>query len=122
MKEYIIRPHHGMCLAFFSGKGYSEEFVKNMTEIKSQLAKNPLVCITGEADMLCAFCPNNKDGICTSEEKVREYDRQVLEKCGLSVGDVLPFLDFEKLVQENILLCGKRKEICGNCEWNELCG
>ena len=29
---YRIRPHHGMCLYFFEGKGYSEGFTKHMAE------------------------------------------------------------------------------------------
>ena len=29
---YRIRPHHGMCLYFFEGKGYSEGFIKHMVE------------------------------------------------------------------------------------------
>ena len=31
---YRIRPHHGMCLYFFEGKGYSEGFTKHMAEVK----------------------------------------------------------------------------------------
>ena len=27
-----LRPHHGMCLAYFEGKGYSDGFTVNMTE------------------------------------------------------------------------------------------
>lgn len=123
MKEhpYKIRPHHGLCLNFFQGKGYSNEFVKNMTAIKSRLEENPLVCITSQTDIICDVCPNNTNGICTAAEKVSEYDRQVLLQCHLSEGEILPFLDFEALVRHNILGPGKRKEICGNCQWDSLC-
>lgn len=34
---YRIRPHHGMCLYFFEGKGYSEGFTKHMAEVKEWL-------------------------------------------------------------------------------------
>ena len=43
------------------------------------------------------------------------------EGCNLSEGDVMPYLDFAKLVYDNILLPEKREEICGGCCWNELC-
>ena len=33
---YRIRPHHGMCLYFFEGKGYSEGFTKHMAEVNIQ--------------------------------------------------------------------------------------
>lgn len=118
---YKIRAHHGMCLYYFRGKGYSDDFVRNMTDKKRELMKNPMVCITDQADIICALCPNNADGICTAEEKVAEYDRQVMMRCNLSEGDCIPFLDFEHLVQQNILFCDKRKEICGDCQWDSLC-
>lgn len=123
MKEYQyeIRAHHGMCLVFFTGKGYNDEFTKYMGEVKSRLEQNPLVCITCQTDKICQACPNNKNGICATAKKVEEYDRRILICCNLSEGEVMPFLDFQKLVYDNLLLAGKRKEICGNCEWDELC-
>lgn len=123
MKEYqyTVRAHHGVCLNFFKGKGYSSEFVGNMWEMKSELEKNSLVRIIGETDVICSACPNNRKGICAAGEKVAEYDRQVLQRCGIAEGEIMPFLDFEKLVRDKILLPGKREEICGNCQWNSLC-
>lgn len=123
MKEvqYRIRAHHGMCLAFFKGKGYSNEFSIHMGEMKEKLEKNPLVSIIGGTDIICKACPNNEHGTCITAEKVAEYDRQVLLRCNLSEGDVMPYLDFAKLVNDNILLPEKREEICGDCCWNELC-
>lgn len=118
---YKIRAHHGMCLCFFRGKGYSDDFIRNMTDRKRELMRNPVICITRQADIICAICPNNADGVCTAEEKVAEYDRQVMTRCNLSEGDCMPFLDFERLVRERILFCDKRKEICGNCQWDSLC-
>ena len=124
MKEYQykIRAHHGMCLAFFQGKGYGSEFVRHMGRVKSELEKNPTVCIIGQTDRICSACPNNEQGICSTGEKVAEYDKQVLSRCGLSEEAVMPFLDFEKLVYDKILLIpGMREEICGDCQWNSLC-
>lgn len=119
--EYTVRAHHGVCLHFFKGKGYSGEFVENMRERKNELEKNPLIRIVSQTDIICGACPNNIEGTCSDGEKVAEYDRQVLLKCGISEGEVMPFLDFEKLVRDKILLPGKREEICGNCQWNSLC-
>ena len=50
MKIYRIRAHHGMCLAFFQGKGYSREFTEHMEKIKRELEKNPMVCLEDETD------------------------------------------------------------------------
>lgn len=118
---YKIRPHHGMCIAFFQGKGYSNEFTVHMEKMIQKLEQNPFVCITAQTDSICTKCPNNHNGTCETADKVMEYDKKVLEKCGLQEGTVMPYLDFRHMVHKMILQQNKREEICGNCEWNELC-
>lgn len=118
---YTLRAHHGLCLSFFKGKGYSSEFIANMTDIKSRLDKNPLVRIISRTDVICKKCPNNTGAKCKSEAKVAAYDRQVLSRCNLNDGDIMPYHDFRSLVYQNILLPGKREEICANCRWTSLC-
>lgn len=86
MDEAVIplRAHHGLCLHFFQGKGYSGAFVENMARKKAMLEENPLVRLTDQADEICRACPNNLCGQCESAEKVRRYDRAVLSLCGLT--------------------------------------
>lgn len=119
--SYPLRAHHGMCLAFFVGKGYSDGFTANMERMKALLEGNPLVRIVAETDLICGPCPNHVDGTCLDIQKVAAYDRQVLERCGLAENTVLPYLEFSELVRQRILLPGKRPEICGDCQWNSLC-
>lgn len=121
MKEYILRAHHGICLAFFAGKGYSNDFISHMAEVKRSLEENPMVRIVKRTDEICSACPNHKEGICDDDDKVLSYDQQVLSRCGLKEETVMPFLDFRKLVYDRILVSGKREEICGDCEWSALC-
>lgn len=118
---YRIRAHHGMCFSFFRGKGYSGEFTENMWAMKGKLEKDPQVVLLCEADDVCAHCPNNREGTGTCSEKAKRYDRQVLACCGLEPGAQIWWNALEKLVRENILDAGRREEICGDCEWNELC-
>ncbi len=117
-----LRPHHGMCLYFFQGKGYSGEFVRNMTEYKELLeTEDPQIELTEGVDDICAKCPNNKKGQCTSIDKVNHYDAQVLQICGLEGGRTMHYKEFSKNVYEKILRSGRRAQICGNCRWNALC-
>ena len=37
-----IRAHHGMCLHFFEGKGYSNEFTAHMQKIYEEQGVNKL--------------------------------------------------------------------------------
>lgn len=117
-----LRPHHGMCLYFFKGKGYSGNFVRNMTEYKELLEKeDPLITLTQGVDDICAKCPNNRSGVCTSIDKVNSYDAQVLKICGLKSETTMRYKNFSREVYETILITGKREKLCGNCRWNDLC-
>ena len=75
MDEAVIplRAHHGLCLRFFQGKGYSGAFVENMARKKAMLEENPLVRLTDQADEIYRACPNNLSGQCESAEKVRRW-------------------------------------------------
>jgi len=110
-----------MCLAFFIGNGYSTGFTAHMQEMLELFTKGADVCLTVKTDEICSACPNNSQGICEAAEKVKRYDNAVLELCGLENGQIMEFDDFTDVVQKKILASGKRKEICGNCQWNSIC-
>lgn len=116
-----IRAHHGMCLAYFEGKGYSDDFCNHMQQIVEQLKDNPIIQVVAESDLLCSRCPNLKNNICNTPDVVYRYDSQVLSLCGLTTNDVLTWKEFSSLVNDNILSCDKRKNICGTCQWNDIC-
>ena len=119
MRVYSIRAHHAMCLTFFKGKGYSGEFVENMGRMRAALEENPVIRLMDSPDDICAACPNKLTETCA--EKASRYDREVLRRCGLSVGDTLPYRDFSENVIETILRPGLRGSICGDCQWSSLC-
>ena len=119
MSVYNLRAHHGMCLSFFQGKGYSGDFVENMVRMKAILAENPEIILMDGPDDICAACPNRLTETCA--EKASRYDREVLRRCGLSVGERLPYREFSRKVIETILRPGVRAEICGDCQWSSLC-
>ncbi len=117
-----LRPHHGMCIQFFHGAGYSSEFVDKMSAIIGYLNENdPELRLLPGCDQICACCPNDQGGLCRKAELVRGYDLKVLERCGLTSGCSIRWSDFSQLVRELIINTGKRPEICGDCSWNSLC-
>lgn len=122
-KPFMMRPHHGMCLAYFAGEGYNNDFAGHMGRILSELQKQPdktVRLITG-TDIFCAACPNNNGGVCAKPELTAAYDRAVLARCGVTEGAELPFQTFTGLVQARILAPGYRRNICGQCQWDDLC-
>ena len=92
IKNIPLRPHHGMCLAYFKGEGYSNGFSAHMQEMLDIFQKGAKIQLHADTDEICSACPNN-----------------------------IEFDDFTELVQKEILASGKRKEICGNCQWNSIC-
>lgn len=123
-KTYRIRPHHGMCLYFFEGKGYSDGFTAHMAAVKGWLLEEQgpaSLQLVGETDEICSACPHNKSGRCESAEKVDRYDNGVLQYTGLREGQKMTFQEFERTVEEKILNPGYGKAICGDCQWREIC-
>ena len=112
-EEIKLRAHHGMCLAFFEGKGYNDSFTAHMAQILERLEQeNPMVTVIAEADCICDGCPNQTDGRC---------EKAVLAFCGMEEHRTLPWREFTARVAERILLQGKRAEICGGCQWSAIC-
>lgn len=121
MCEYKLRAHHGLCTLFFVGKGYSNDFTRNMADITEGLqAAGARITLCDSEDDICTACPNNKKG-CISSQKVKLYDRRVLELCGLIAGQNIPAQEFYAIVNENILSRGRLAEVCGDCQWFGLC-
>lgn len=120
--KLTLRPHHGLCISFFEGRGYSEEFTANMTE-KIALLKDtdPKITLVCGADMICAACPHNKGGVCESGGKSDRYDKAVLDMCGFTEGQVLSASEFFSAVEENILAPQRLREVCGDCSWADIC-
>jgi hypothetical protein len=119
-----LRPHHAMCLGFFTGHGYGGEFVENMFHIRRALWKNPdrLVVLRRGADCICAACPNNRGGVCRTAEKAARYDEKVRRACGFSAGQTMRWRELRSAVEAKILSRpGARRGICADCLWNPLC-
>lgn len=118
-----LRPHHGLCIGFFAGKGYSTDFVRNMRQVIERMqAEDPEITLVCHTDVICRCCPENRGGCCTSQTKVLCYDRSVLELCGLPEGSVLHWESFAALVRSRILSVGLLSAVCGDCQWFGICG
>lgn len=121
MSVLKIRPHHGLCTEFFEGKGYSNSFVENMYNIIYLLEKNPEIKIIIDTDDICVDCPENTGNRCISFQKVTNYDKKVLEYCGLKENDIIYWKDFKSKIKSEILEKNFLKNICSNCRWYEIC-
>ena len=122
MEEKRIRPHHALCAQFFIGKGYSPQFVEHMYRTLQELGQEgSKVVLTDGCDHICTACPNNIGGVCETDDKVRAIDGRALEAMGLKYGDSVQWRELCTLAKKNVIDSGKLKEVCGNCEWMDIC-
>ena len=121
-KEMSVRAHHLMCLNYFEGKGYSEDFVSHLVELKDRLeTDDPMIELISELDEICTACPNQNGSLCISESKVHRYDQAVLKHLNLSERETGHYRELIRMVRIQILSRGLRTQICGDCQWNRIC-
>ena len=116
-----LRPHHALCAQFFTGHGYSEAFTEHMRRTLGALNDGASVTLVNGCDCICAGCPNNRNGVCETDEKVNVIDCRTLDAAGLAFGDTLPWRDLCALAEEKIIAPGALPSVCGDCEWIDLC-
>ena len=118
----MLRPHHAVCAQFFEGNGYSDQFTAHMRSVLEKLkSTDAAVTLTGECDCICAKCPNQSNGVCTSDEKVKGIDRRAITKMGLDFGETVRWSRLCGLAVRTIILSGQLRDVCGDCEWIGLC-
>lgn len=121
MSTYNLRAHHGLCIQFFKGKGYSDDFIENMTNVIKKLNDNPPITIVTKDDIICKICPNLNEGVCLSENKVNNIDKKVMDICNISKNEVMLAKDYLKLVYDKIISKGMIEQICSDCQWISIC-
>lgn len=122
-KAIRLRPHHGLCIRHFTGKGYSPAFVENMTRVIAGLQAAPETDIelTAGADVLCASCPHNQSGRCASAPKPMGMTVPCCGTAACGLGQRIPWDEFERRVEQQILRPGCLEQVCRGCQWLDLC-
>ena len=114
-----LRGHHLICLNFFRGEGYSEEFIKN---IYSVIRKEKVEIVKG-ADDVCARCPYLKDNKCSSneytDEKIMLQDKEALELLGFSLHMIVDW----RIISDKLprIMEEWKKQFCLDCGYQKVC-
>ncbi len=120
-KQYNLRPHHLLCIQKFTGHGYDEAFTKHMTEVVATLGEGADITLQEGCDDICVACPNKVYGACNADAKVRSMDEKVLATLGLHYEERSTWADFAARAKKEILDTSAFEEVCGECEWYQLC-
>lgn len=116
-----IRPHHLLCIHGFRGKGYSDGFVKSMTNIVNEIKGNKDIKlnITYSVDDICYNCPNKiGENLCTGQEKILTLDGEVVKILNLAE-KAYSYKELYEKIKSNLTESDFAR-ICSTCEWYSL--
>jgi hypothetical protein len=118
-RKALLRGHHLICLNFFRGEGYSEEFIENLFEV---IKKEKIEIVTG-ADEVCRKCSYLKDNKCKSndysDEKIYHQDHEALRLLGLKPGMIVD----RKMIASRLpdIIKEWEAEFCCTCGYRKVC-
>jgi uncharacterized protein len=122
-----LRGHHFICLQFFRGEGYSEEFVTNLTSLLEVAATEPAL-VVAEADDVCTACPElGADRMCASadaggEDEIRRIDAIALDLLEIAPGDLITLAEARERLASDAIGVGRwRADACDGCAWEGVC-
>lgn len=117
MEAIRLRGHHLLCLLGYRGKGYSDGFCANMTEIYETLRLRPeteIEVIDGPDDICRAF-PTDQISHCRNESVYRK-DRDILAQAGFEIGNRASWSFVLSRVAERVQPEDIRS-LCADCRW-----
>lgn len=114
-----LRGHHLICLNFFRGEGYSEDFIKNIPEV---LKKENIEIVAG-ADEVCAKCLHLKDNKCANKEYAEEMilaqDMEALRLLGYVHGMIVNWKMIASALPD--ILDEWKAKFCFKCGYRKVC-
>ncbi len=114
-----LRGHHLICLNFFKGQGYSEDFIKNIYLV---VRKEKLEIVEGP-DEVCLRCPYLKETKCSSneytEEMIRHQDKVALDLLGFKPGMIVDWGMISGKLPE--ILEEWKEKFCWDCGYRKVC-
>ncbi len=118
-----IRGHHLVCLHFFNGEGYNQEFIENLRDVL-MMAEDEKIEVHHGVDDICRKCPHLKHDRCRysehADEEIKEMDKKALELLKLSIGMKVKWYEIQGRLQKVI---HQWSEIyCSRCRWESVCG
>lgn len=113
-----LRPHHLLCTQGYSGKGYNDDFIENMTTITNRLrcGENAVADIVFSTDDICGKCPKMLGvDLCENNDKVKNFDRKVITYFGIEEKRYI-YQDIIKKINSQMTVL-MMDDICFECEW-----
>lgn len=117
-----FRGHHLICLHFFSGEGYTQDFVENLSSILDAAHDEGLEVCHG-ADDICRKCPHLKDDICqytqNADKEINTMDNRALKLLNAVSGNKLVWHQIKESLPG--IFQEWHKAYCTSCGWKPAC-
>lgn len=113
-----LRGHHLICLHFFTGEGYSREFVENLYSVIDR-AMDENIHVAEGADDICKKCPYLINNICKDEKEIAEMDKTALELLKLKTTNTVSWDEIKKKLPE--IFHHWYKIYCLPCTYLKIC-
>jgi len=117
-----LRGHHLICLQFYRGEGYSDEFVENLKKVVDTAKKHGILIVEG-ADDVCNHCPYLVGGKCmyreNADKEIRCLDSLAMALLKTAPGKTITWKEVEETIPE--IIEEWREKACKSCDWREVC-
>jgi uncharacterized protein len=113
-----LRAHHLLCLHFFSGEGYSADFVANLHRVVAAAEDDGVTIVEG-ADSVCARCPGLDGTVCESEAEIGRLDELALRLLSVEPGEVVVWAEVRDRLPD--VLEAWYAGACDGCDWLAVC-
>jgi len=118
--EINLRGHHLICLHFFRGRGYDENFTKNLSNLLNNI-RNKEITITNSADDVCKKCPYLKGKECkydyNSEKEIREMDKKAIKLLNIKEKTI----KWKRIREKLPKVFNEWLAYCKTCDWKGDC-
>ncbi|MCL2841902.1 MAG: DUF1284 domain-containing protein [Oscillospiraceae bacterium] len=118
-----LRPHHALCLLLFCPDGHSVRYAEKMRQLirRIEQEEGSHIRMIPTPDEICGYCPYYDQGLCQKEDEVFCSDVNVLARCGLRFGDVVPWAELRRGLIAHIVEAGVIDEVCRGCMYLVRC-
>ncbi|MFY9139915.1 MAG: DUF1284 domain-containing protein [Thermacetogeniaceae bacterium] len=118
-----LRGHHLICLHYYRGEGYSEDYVEHLWKIVKKAEGGETIEVIAGADDVCKACPYLKGDSCAhkegAEQEIRELDQKAFDFLSVQPGSRVLWSDLQK----KVMAAPKDwfDSFCSGCDWFDLC-
>ncbi len=118
-----LRGHHLICLHFFSGEGFSDEFVNNLKDLRKRLTEGETINTGNQADDVCKVCGYLRNEKCLYNENA-DIEIVNMDKTAVTLLEVEQAANI-KWQEINAKLPSIFKtwymKYCIDCDWLDIC-